>query len=201
MTTEIEHPEIRHVVYSIRRTDGTLNGKPPLPWRKAVGHSDTGDRRADADLESMYYVRQEARPVALRFATRQSGRAFGLALAVRSAGLAGFQRSRIITVIAYVSGNVVECSCFRILAVNSGALSTDVHGRMPLSRSVVTRLVTHIGTRVVRCGLASRRPVVADKRPKTFPEGPKWAPLQPVVRSCCPAKVRACGAAADSLPR
>jgi hypothetical protein len=27
--TEIEHPEIRYVVYSIRRTDGTLNGKPP----------------------------------------------------------------------------------------------------------------------------------------------------------------------------
>ena len=31
MMTEIEHPEIRYVVYSnsIRRTDGTLNGKPP----------------------------------------------------------------------------------------------------------------------------------------------------------------------------
>ena len=29
MMTEIEHPEIRYVVYSIRRTDGSLNGKPP----------------------------------------------------------------------------------------------------------------------------------------------------------------------------
>jgi hypothetical protein len=33
----------------------------------------------------MYYVRQEALQVALRFAARQSGRAFGLALAVRFA--------------------------------------------------------------------------------------------------------------------
>ena len=32
----------------------------------------------------MYYLRQEARQVALRFAARQSGRVFGLALAVRS---------------------------------------------------------------------------------------------------------------------
>jgi hypothetical protein len=32
----------------------------------------------------MYYVRQEARQVTLRFAARQSGRVFGLALAVRS---------------------------------------------------------------------------------------------------------------------
>jgi hypothetical protein len=45
----------------------------------------------------MYYVRQEARQVALRFAARISGLAFGLALAVRSAGLTGFQRSGIIT--------------------------------------------------------------------------------------------------------
>jgi hypothetical protein len=29
MITEIEHPEIRYVVPSIHRTDGTLNGKPP----------------------------------------------------------------------------------------------------------------------------------------------------------------------------
>lgn len=27
--TEIKHPKIRYVVYSIHRTDGTLNGKPP----------------------------------------------------------------------------------------------------------------------------------------------------------------------------
>ena len=39
-----------------------------------MGHSDTGDRRGDADLESMYYVRQQARQVTLRFAARQSGR-------------------------------------------------------------------------------------------------------------------------------
>ena len=44
----------------------------------------------------MYYVRQEARQVALRFAARQSVRAFGLAPAVRSAGLASFQQSGII---------------------------------------------------------------------------------------------------------
>jgi hypothetical protein len=36
----------------------------------------------------MYYVRQEARQVTLRFAAHQSGLAFGLALAVRPAGLA-----------------------------------------------------------------------------------------------------------------
>jgi hypothetical protein len=47
-----------------------------------------------------------------------------------------------------VSGNVIECSCFRILAVSCGVWSADVHGRMPQSRAVVTRLVTHIGTRV-----------------------------------------------------
>lgn len=41
-----------------------------------------------------------------------------------------------------VSGNVVECSCFRILAVNWNAWSADVHGRMPLSMAVVTQLVT-----------------------------------------------------------
>ena len=29
MITEIEHPEIRYVVWGVRRTDGTLNGKPP----------------------------------------------------------------------------------------------------------------------------------------------------------------------------
>ena len=79
MMTKIEHPEIRYVVYSIRRTDGTLNGKPPSMrhdpncthynfrggkrWGTRVWR-----RRADADLESMYYVRQEARQVALRFA-------------------------------------------------------------------------------------------------------------------------------------
>jgi hypothetical protein len=45
----------------------------------------------------MYYVRQEACQVALRFAARLSGLAFGLTLAVRSAGLTGFQRSGIIT--------------------------------------------------------------------------------------------------------
>jgi hypothetical protein len=44
----------------------------------------------------MYYARQEARQVALRFAARLSGLAFGLTLAVRSAGLTGFQRSGII---------------------------------------------------------------------------------------------------------
>jgi hypothetical protein len=43
----------------------------------------------------MYYVRQEARQLALRFAARLSGLAFDLALAVRSAGLTGFQRSGI----------------------------------------------------------------------------------------------------------
>jgi hypothetical protein len=45
-----------------------------------------------------------------------------------------------------VSGNVVGCSCFRIMALSCGVLSADVHGRMPLVRAVVTRLVTHIGT-------------------------------------------------------
>jgi hypothetical protein len=45
-----------------------------------------------------------------------------------------------------VSGNVAGCSCFRIMTVSCGALSADVHGRMPLLRAVVTRLVTHIGT-------------------------------------------------------
>jgi hypothetical protein len=44
----------------------------------------------------MYYVRQEARQVALRFAARLSGLAFDLTLAVRSA-LTGSQRSGIIT--------------------------------------------------------------------------------------------------------
>jgi hypothetical protein len=32
----------------------------------------------------------------------------------------------------------------RILALNCGERSTDVHGRMPLSRAVVTRLDTHL---------------------------------------------------------
>jgi hypothetical protein len=45
----------------------------------------------------MYYVRQEARQVGLRFAARLSGLAFGLTLAVRSTGLKGFQRSGINT--------------------------------------------------------------------------------------------------------
>jgi hypothetical protein len=36
--------------------------------RKAVGRSGTGDRGVDTYLETVYYVRQEARQVALRFA-------------------------------------------------------------------------------------------------------------------------------------
>jgi hypothetical protein len=42
-----------------------------------------------------------------------------------------------------VSGNAIDRSCFHILAVNCGVWSADVHGRMPLSRTVVTQLVTH----------------------------------------------------------
>ena len=41
-----------------------------------------------------------------------------------------------------VSGNVVGCSCFRILLMRCGKWSADVHGRMPPPRAVVTRLVT-----------------------------------------------------------
>jgi hypothetical protein len=29
MMTEIEHPEIRYVVWGVRRADGTRNGEPP----------------------------------------------------------------------------------------------------------------------------------------------------------------------------
>jgi hypothetical protein len=43
-----------------------------------------------------------------------------------------------------VSGNVVGCSCFRILVVSCSAWSADVHGRMPPSRAVVTQLVTRL---------------------------------------------------------
>lgn len=44
-----------------------------------------------------------------------------------------------------VSGNVVGCSCFRILFMSCDVWSAHVHGRMPPSRAVVTRLVTHAG--------------------------------------------------------
>ena len=44
--------------------------------------------------------------------------------------------------IVSVSGNVVGCSCFRILLMRCGKRSADVHGRMPPPRAVVTRLVT-----------------------------------------------------------
>ena len=47
-----------------------------------------------------------------------------------------------------VSGNGIDRSCFRILLMSCGVWSADVHGRMSLSRTVVTRLVTHLGPRV-----------------------------------------------------
>ena len=40
--------------------------------------------------------------------------------------------------------NVVRRVCFRILFLSCVVWSADVHGRMPLSRAVVTRLVTHL---------------------------------------------------------
>jgi len=44
-----------------------------------------------------------------------------------------------------VSGNVVGCSCFRILLMTCCVWSADVHGRMPPA-AVVTQLVTRTGT-------------------------------------------------------
>ena len=41
-----------------------------------------------------------------------------------------------------VSGNDIGRSCFRILDLSCGELSTDVHERMSMSRAVVTQLVT-----------------------------------------------------------
>ncbi len=43
------------------------------------------------------------------------------------------------------SGNAIGRSYFRILGVNCGEWSADVHGRMSLSRAVVTQLVTRLG--------------------------------------------------------
>jgi hypothetical protein len=87
----------------------------------------------------MYYVRQEARQVTLRFAARQSCRGLwpGPRRQVRDQGL--------LPVIVSVSGNVVGCSCFRILLMSCGVWSSDVHGRIPPWSAVVTRLVTHLG--------------------------------------------------------
>jgi hypothetical protein len=48
-------------------------------------------------------------------------------------------------VITSVSGNAIGRSCFRILTVNCDTWSADVHRRMPLSRAVVTQLVTRLG--------------------------------------------------------
>jgi hypothetical protein len=78
----------------------------------------------------MYYVRQEARQVALSFAARQSGRAFGRALAFRSAGLAGFQRSGIITGDRF---RVRECYLPPVLSYLSPELLYVVHASPPVS--------------------------------------------------------------------
>jgi len=83
----------------------------------------------------MYYVRQEARQVALRFAARFSGLAFGLALAVRSAGLAGFQQSGIITGDRF---RVRECYLSLMLSCLRFELLHVVHIR-PLVSVAVSR--------------------------------------------------------------
>src|SRR6266516_3654514 len=44
--------------------------------------------------------------------------------------------------IASVSGDLVSRACFRILFLSCDVWSGDVHGRMSLSRAVVTQLVT-----------------------------------------------------------
>jgi hypothetical protein len=44
-----------------------------------------------------------------------------------------------------MSGNAIGRSCSRILAVNCGEWSADVHERLPLSWAVVTQLVTRLG--------------------------------------------------------
>jgi len=89
-------------------------------------------------------VRQEARQVALRFAARQWGRAFGLALAVRSAGLAGFQRSGIITGDRF---RVRELSWSRLLSYFDNKLLRVVRPRPLLSAAIVTQLVTRFQAR------------------------------------------------------
>jgi len=81
----------------------------------------------------MYYLRQEARQVALRSAARQSDRAFGLALAVRSAGLAGFQRSGIITGDPF---RVRELCRSRSLSCLGNYLRRVVRTRPPVSVAV-----------------------------------------------------------------
>ena len=53
-------------------------------------------------------------------------------------------RTRFELVTSSVSGNVVGRSCFRILGLSCGVWSADVHGRMSLSRAVVTYLVTRL---------------------------------------------------------
>ena len=81
----------------------------------------------------MYYVRREARQVALRFAARLSGLAFGLTLAVRSAGLTGFQRSGIITGDRF---RVRECYLSSMLSDPRSELLCAVHPRPLVSVAV-----------------------------------------------------------------
>jgi hypothetical protein len=60
------------------------------------------------------------------------------------------------------SGNDICGSCFRILFLSWDIWSVDVHKRMPLSRAVVTRLVTHLGLKssvaqLGACGCTARQ--------------------------------------------
>ena len=95
----------------------------------------------------MYYVRQEARQVALRFAARISGLAFGLALAVRSAGLTGFQRSGIFT-----------SDLFRVRERYLSPMLSDL--RSELLRVVHSRPLVSVAVGCDRCSVGYSRLVL-----------------------------------------